>query len=217
MTKDLSCPICETQVGQHPLFHQDKKRPYHRCPTCSLVFVPSAFHLSNEDEKAEYDKHENAIEDLGYIQFLSRLYEPLLKRVNPQSCGLDFGCGPGPALAHKLEQLGHKMALYDLYYYPDTQVLEQQYDFVTCTEVVEHLAKPLEQFETLLACLKPGGTLGLMTKLVISQERFANWHYKNDPTHISFFSRETFEYLAQRYGLAIDFVGADVILITKAL
>lgn len=215
MTQHLSCPICETQIGPDELFFQDKKRPYHRCPTCALVFVPNTYHLSQEAEKAEYDKHENTIDDEGYVRFLSRLYEPLIERIDKGACGLDFGCGPGPALAHKLEQLGHQMALYDLYYYPDEAVLGRQYDFITCTEVVEHLAQPLTQIELLLGCLKTGGTLALMTKLVINQERFANWHYKNDPTHISFFSQATFEYLAQRYSLELEFIGADVIFITK--
>ncbi len=54
-----------------------------------------------------------------------------------------------------------------------------------------------------------------MTKLVIDADAFKSWHYKNDPTHVSFFSRETFRFLAERDGLDVDFVGNDVILLRK--
>ena len=214
MSEALNCPLCGESNA--PLFFQDKRRPYHRCNRCFLVFVPKPYHLTVEQEKAEYDKHENQLEEPGYLKFLSRMYEPVHAAVPASSSGLDFGCGPAPALANKLTQLGHSMATYDIYYQPDTRVLEQSYDFITCTEVIEHLASPLVQFEQMLNLLKPQGLLGIMTKLVINQERFTSWHYKNDPTHISFFSRETFEYLAKRYGLNCEFVGADVILFTKA-
>ena len=214
MSEALNCPLCGESNA--PLFFQDKRRPYHRCNRCFLVFVPKPYHLTVEQEKAEYDKHENQLEEPGYLKFLSRMYEPVHAAVPASSSGLDFGCGPAPALANKLKQLGHSMATYDIYYQPDTRVLEQSYDFITCTEVIEHLASPLVQFEQMLNLLKPQGLLGIMTKLVINQERFTSWHYKNDPTHISFFSRETFEYLAKRYGLNCEFVGADVILFTKA-
>lgn len=54
-----------------------------------------------------------------------------------------------------------------------------------------------------------------MTKLARDVDAFAHWHYKNDPTHVSFFSRETFSFLAERDGLEVEFVGNDVILLRK--
>lgn len=208
----MHCPLCQhSEVAD---YHQDKKRSYLQCTSCSLVFVPEAFHLTKQLEKAEYDKHENDVNDQGYINFLARLINPMLEKVAVKSTGLDMGCGPGPALAQQFERLGHKMSIYDLYYFDDKTVLQQKYDFVTCTEVIEHIAKPKTFIEQLLNLLKPGAPLGLMTKLVINPERFANWHYKNDPTHICFYSRETFNFLALEYRLNVEFVGQDVIIIT---
>lgn len=208
----MNCPLCDH--SQCEFYHRDKKREYLQCQQCDLVFVPPAFHLSSEMEKAEYDKHENDVNDSGYIQFLSRMLLPVLARIDKHSHGLDLGCGPAPALAAQFEQQGHKMSLYDLYYYPDPLVLEQQYDFVTCTEVIEHIAQPKYFIAMLLDLLKPGAVLGLMTKLVISQERFAIWHYKNDPTHICFYSKNTFAFIAAQYDLALEFIGQDVILLS---
>ena len=94
-------------------------------------------------------------------------------------------------------------------------MLSSLYDFVTCTEVIEHLAKPDEIWAQLVSLLKPSGVLVVMTKLVINQERFKNWHYKNDITHINFFSPETFGYLAKQNGLSLTFHGEDVMLFKK--
>ncbi len=100
MAGDMQCPLCSA-AGATP-FHADRRRRYLRCNACFLVFVPPAFFLSRQAERAEYDLHRNAIDDPGYRAFLSRLAQPLLARLPPASRGLDFGCGPGPALAHML-------------------------------------------------------------------------------------------------------------------
>ena len=207
------CPLCGGEKVVE--YHQDQRRAYLQCSVCQLVFVPARFQLSRDQEKAEYDLHENDPQDLGYRHFLNRLAEPLLERLEPQSQGLDFGCGPGPCLSLMLEEQGHTVALYDLYYANHPELLESQYDFITATEVVEHLAKPLFELDRLWGMLKPGGQLAIMTKLVASPEKFANWHYKSDPTHISFFSVATFAYLGQQWGSAPQFIGADVIIFQR--
>ncbi len=181
-----SCPLCQHSKADD--FHQDKRRRYYRCQQCHLVYVDESDRLDAENEKAHYDLHENNLDDEGYRTFLSRFAEPLLSRVGetPQQ-GLDFGCGPGPLLAHMMREVGHHVELYDIYYAPDKSVLNKQYDFVSCTEAVEHFYQPQNELELLLSLVKPGGWLGIMTKLARDESAFATWHYKNDLTHVSFF------------------------------
>ncbi|NHH99188.1 MULTISPECIES: class I SAM-dependent methyltransferase [Oceanimonas] len=206
------CPLCDSP--DHALFHQDHRR-YHKCARCRLIFVEPGQRLSHDAEKAEYDLHQNDTQDAGYRRFLSRLATPLMARLAPGSEGLDFGCGPGPALAAMLNEAGFAVTTYDPYYANHAQRLQRQYDFVTCTEAIEHFYSPGNEWRRLLAMLRPGGWLGLMTKLARDQAAFATWHYKQDPTHVCFFSRDTFAWLAQRDGLGIEFIGADVILLHK--
>lgn len=212
MHRDLHCPLCGAGSGP---FHQDHKRRYLRCERCFLVFVPPEFHLPAEAEKAEYDLHENRIDDPRYRAFLGRLATPLLALLTPGSRGLEFGCGPGPALAAMLREAGHQLALYDPFYYPDVCVLQPGYDFITATEVVEHLHQPGVELERLWGLLAPGGLLGVMTKLVTDPEAFAGWHYKNDVTHVCFFSRETWTWWGRGRGAEPGFEAADVILLRK--
>nr|WP_086938361.1 class I SAM-dependent methyltransferase [Thaumasiovibrio occultus] len=209
-----SCPLCECDQTTH--YHQDKRRDYFQCQQCQLIFADPTKHLAPDLEKQVYDQHENNSADEGYRRFLSRLADPLLLHLAPASLhGLDFGCGPGPTLSVMLEEAGHNMAIYDPYFAPNVQALEAKYDFITCTEAIEHFYTPHKEWALLMGMVKPGGWLGFMTKLALDKDAFARWHYKNDPTHVSFFSRETFSFLAQRDGLDVEFHGSDVILLRK--
>lgn len=213
MGEPLRCPLCACAAPE--AFHEDRRRPYLRCTRCALVFVPPAHYLDRVRERAEYDLHQNAVDDPGYRRFLGRLYQPLVARLAPGSRGLDFGCGPGPALATMLREAGFAVSLYDVFYHPEEAALAGSYDFICATEVVEHLHRPGPELDRLWGLLRPGGVLGVMTKLVRDREAFANWHYKNDPTHVCFFSQATWRWWASRHGAGLVFEGADVILLDR--
>jgi len=209
---DQICPLC--RISEGTAFYQDS-RTYFRCPKCQLVFVLSDQFLSPQDEKSQYDFHENSADDPGYRRFLGRLFTPLSQQLHPNSHGLDFGSGPGPTLSVMFEEAGHSMAIYDPFYSPDTQPLQQQYDFITATEVVEHLHHPRQELDRLWSCLLPNGSLGIMTKRVIDQEAFSRWHYKNDPTHVCFYAIETFEWLAAHWNATLTVPEKDVVIFIK--
>jgi len=192
-------------------FSQDKSRPYVRCPQCFLVSVPAAFHLDQIAEKAHYDCHNNDVADVGYQQFLSRTLTPLIARIKPDATGLDFGCGEGAVLSQMAAAQGIKVVNYDLFYHPDTQVLSQQYDFVCLTEVIEHIANAQALMTQLSTLLLPGGILAVMTKQVPSLDKFNYWYYKIDPTHINFYSIETFQWLALQQGWQLEIIDSDVV------
>lgn len=209
-----TCPLCQNIHTR--AFYRSERRDYFRCQNCALIFVSRSDLLSSKDEKARYDLHENDPADPGYRSFLRQLIRPLTQKLEgPPLNGLDFGSGPGPALAMMLEAQGYKMTLYDPYYAPRPQALSKTYDFVTCTEAIEHFYNPGQDWELLLSLVKPGGWLGIMTKLMDDLESFPNMHYIKDATHVSFFSRQTFRYLAKCDGLSVEFIGDNVILLQK--
>lgn len=214
MAGETHCPLCAGS-GISP-YHRDRRRPYLHCADCALVFVPPTFYLDRAAERAEYELHQNAVDDPGYRTFLSRLAAPLSQRLQPAATGLDFGCGPGPALAHMLREGGFEVALYDSFFQPDEAVLCRQYDFICATEVVEHLHCPGRELARLWTLLGPGGWLGVMTKLVHNPAAFASWHYKNDPTHVCFFSADTWRWWSAQRGASLELIGADVILLGKS-
>ncbi len=211
--KNQICPLCEEDGAN--IFFQYRRRDFFLCSACNLVFVSSLQFLSSETEKAEYDLHQNSPNDKGYRRFLSRIFIPMQEKLTPGSCGLDFGAGPGPTLSVMFEEAGHTMEIYDHFYSNDSSVLEKQYDFITATEVVEHLHNPGKELDRLWACIKPGGCMGVMTKLTIDRDAFAKWHYKSDLTHVCFFSRLTLKWLAAKWQAELTFVDKDAAIFFK--
>jgi hypothetical protein len=209
----MICPLCKKEEAG--FFSLDLRRNYWRCAVCGLVFVPSSQFLSAEKEKQRYDLHQNSFDDAGYRRFLSRLFVPMQKRLAPGCRGLDFGSGPAPALSRMFEEAGHRMTLFDCYYEPDSTVLDVPYDFITAAEVVEHLRDPERELQRLWTCLRDGGTLGIMTQFAVSQDAFSQWHYKNDLTHVCFFSQATFAWLADKWNADVKFPDNGVALFHK--
>lgn len=209
----IRCPLCSSSCIEP--FSEDQKRKYLCCAVCLLVFVPVEFHLTNEQEKAVYDMHQNDSSDPGYRRFLSRLFDPMSDQLRGSERGLDFGCGPTPTLAEMFEGLGCCVSLYDKYYFPRDESLKGRYEFITASEVVEHLASPEIVLDQLWAVLETEGYLGIMTKRWLTKRRFNQWHYKNDATHIGFFHQQSFEWLAKKWGADLNIIGPDVVIFKK--
>lgn len=209
----MRCPVCETD-GCRP-FQTVGERDYWRCPTCVCTFLQPDQRPGAEAEQAEYRLHQNTPDQPGYRRFLERVTTPLLQRLNGPSDGLDFGCGPGPVLADLLREAGHSVALYDPIFEPDASVLAKTYQFVTCTEVAEHFYQPAAEFRRLNGLLAPGGWLALTTGFQTDDARFANWHYRRDPTHVVFYREATLHWLARRHGWQCEVPCAHVALMRK--
>jgi SAM-dependent methyltransferase len=183
--------------------------------TCEARFLDPCQHPSRQGEYRHYLHHVNNVDDPGYRRFLSKLAEPLLARLPAVSLGLDYGCGPGPALAAMLREAGHGMVLYDPFFFPGSAALERSYDFVTCTEAAEHFHRPADEFDRLASLVRPGGWLAIMTCFQTDDARFENWHYRKDPTHVVFYREKTLSHLAASRSWSCDVPVKDVALMQK--
>ncbi|HUS95773.1 MAG TPA: class I SAM-dependent methyltransferase [Hyphomicrobiaceae bacterium] len=210
----VACPVCRQPEALY--FMAVDGLEYWRCQQCEARFLDPRYLPDAAMEHAHYLHHENDPGDLDYRRFLSRLSEPLLARLGagPLS-GLDYGCGPGPALAGMLGEAGHKMAVYDPFFAPDEGPLSETYDFITCTEAAEHFHTPAAEFDRFDAMLCPGGWLGVMTCFQTDDDRFARWHYRADPTHVVFYRAETFRFIASARGWACEVPAKDIVLMRK--
>lgn len=208
-----TCTVCRA-TGAQP-FRSVDGRGYWRCETCAARFLDPRQLPSRDAEYAHYLHHENHPDDPGYRRFLSKLAVPLLARLPSALRGLDYGCGPGPALAAMLGEAGHEVALYDPFFQPDPKPLEETYDFVTCTETAEHFHRPAEEFARLMSLVRPGGWLAIMTSFQTDDARFQDWHYRRDPTHVVFYREETLRHLAAARGWHCEVPVKDVALMQR--
>jgi 2-polyprenyl-3-methyl-5-hydroxy-6-metoxy-1,4-benzoquinol methylase len=115
-----------------------------------------------------------------------------------------------------LREAGFEMRAYDPIYRDDPSALDGPYDFITCTEVAEHLHRPRDELERLRSLLRPGGLLVIQTRLAVGDEAFADWPYRRDPTHVAFYARRSFEWLARLWNARLEIHGHDVVSLETA-
>lgn len=207
------CRVCLQRKAF--LFYSEPGRDYWRCNSCLATFLDSSQLPEAGQEYQRYCEHDNDPQDPKYRKFLSKLANPLLQRLRPGSRGLDYGCGPGPALAWILREAGHWVRLYDPFFYPQKALLQQGYEFVLCSEVVEHFHDPHQEFQLLKSLLLSGGWLGIMTSFQTRDKDFACWRYRQDPTHVVFYKEETLRLLARLLGLKCEVPRKNVVLMQR--
>jgi SAM-dependent methyltransferase len=187
----LPCPLCRT--ARTRAYASTHHRDFFECEECRLVFVAPAQRLDAAAERARYETHRNDPGDDGYRAFLDRLCAPLVARLPTGAEGLDYGSGPGPTLSIMLAGHGHPTAHYDPFFAPAADVLRRTYDFVACSETLEHLYDPAAELARIDALLRPGGWFGVMTSVWTDDRPFGEWWYARDPTHVCFYRDATMQ------------------------
>lgn len=198
------CIICGSQTIE--IYHEIMKINYYYCEFCQFISKDLNINLTKENERSRYDFHQNSINDPKYVEYFHYfIYKIILNYCKPGMKGLDFGSGSEPVLATILERnCGFKMDIYDLYYSPLKIYIGNRYDFITSTEVFEHLRNPLDYFKLMKRHLKEDGVLALTTNFhQNSDQHFKNWHYMRDHSHVSFYSPRTFEVIAHIIGFEL--------------
>jgi len=212
------CRICDDQSFT---FFSDC-RPYYLCKTCSFIFTDSS--LSTEETKEHYQSQ--YVNNFDWSNFAKSLLESLSFSITPRTI-LDFGSGSGK-LADEFRTMGFEVHNYEpmLHGVFQTENYLNSYDLVILNEVIEHIVDVLSVFDCVCSLTRPGGLLyvgTLLTDAMINepdkfQELFSSWWYKDDQTHVSFFSQLTFEYICSIkniYRLQMLSAGANGVILQK--
>ena len=211
----MICIVCKNQ--KPAVFKNIKQKRYWKCSYCEAIFLDKEFYLSSNDEYKHYLTHNNDVNDPRYKKFLSNLMLPLIERIKLNSIGLDYGCGPGPALSLMLREKGYKMFNYDPFFHPEKRNLLKKYDFICCTETAEHFHNPFGEFTRFNELLNNNGTIGIMTNFHSEQDIFENWYYIKDPTHVVFYNKKTFQIIAKIFDWDCEFLGNNLVIFKKKL
>ncbi len=195
------CILCRSkQLGSFTIEGGSGIKTYFDCSECRLRFLDPALHLALEQEKNRYLVHRNNKLDVHYQEFVTPLFNVISNLfTEPVHC-LDFGSGPSSALSHLLERDGFEVSQYDPIFSDNKAVLDETYDVVVATEVVEHFYRPHQEFLLLRQLLNAGGCLGLMTQILNDSIDFKNWYYRRDDTHVAFYRKETFDWITTHFG-----------------
>lgn len=195
----VQCPLCS---GAAELFFKMPGKIYYQCGQCLGIFLDQACYICREAEKRRYQEHNNDINDSRYQKFVEPVVLKVQERFGPEHIGLDYGAGTGPVAAKLLRDKGYSVELYDPYFWNNPKVFQKKYDFIICCEVIEHFNAPAKEFKRLRPLLNPGGALFCMTDLYSDTVNFREWYYKNDPTHVFFYHRDTLIWIKLKIGFS---------------
>lgn len=193
----MICKLCG--YSDCMLYLSDKKRNFHHCPNCRLVFVPQENWIRFDDERRRYELHTNTQEHEGYLQFLGKIAHVIDQKFNTNDLILDFGSGKSAVLSEILQKKhGFKCDSYDPLFNLPLKSNELKYDVIILCEVIEHLRQINNEIELIRKHLSENGAVIISTKFYPEKEYFRCWWYKEDPTHINFFRLETLSYIANK-------------------
>jgi SAM-dependent methyltransferase len=170
--------------------------------------------LNKDKELERYLKHQNNYEDQRYKDFLIEIAKPCFEYVNKKSRCLDYGSGQEQNMERLFSSYGFKMESYDPYFYP--MQLIKKYDLIVCNEVCEHFYNPAFDIKNIRSVLASQGVLAVGTNLRDESITLNSWHYLSDQTHVSIYSKKTFEYIASTYGFEILKVLNSRVVVLKA-
>ncbi|UZO80466.1 class I SAM-dependent methyltransferase [Aquimarina sp. ERC-38] len=155
--------------------------------------------MSAQQEKERYLLHNNNPKDSGYRKFLQPIVDHVTTHYMATANGLDFGSGPIPAMEILLREKKYKITSYDPYFTATSLSQTTTYDFIIVCEVMEHFKNPAKEFSLLYSLLQTGGELICKTSLFNINTDFKNWWYKNDPTHVFFYTETTLQVILNQY------------------
>lgn len=206
------CPLCSTPADT---FFKDSKHHFLICPKCQGIFRDPNQFLSPRNEKERYLHHRNDMEDTGYYQFVLPIINQVKLHMTQGTKGLDFGCGHTPVLSNYLIKEGYDMFVFDPIFFKDDSLMNDQYDFIVCCEVIEHFYHPSQEFQNLFQTLRAKGKLICKTHLFEEGIDFDTWYYKNDPSHVFIYQAETMLWIKNNYLLKDVKINKRVITFTK--
>lgn len=205
----MECTLCHCALD-------DRADAYfYICKNCGAYVKDNKYYLTASQEKERYEQHQNDVHDARYQQFTSPITEAVFAHQNPEQLGLDYGCGSGPVISYQLSSKDYQVVLYDPYFHPNPDYLQNRYDYILSCEVFEHFYQPDKEIRKLISLLKPGGRLYIMTHLYSDQYDFERWYYRNDPTHVFIYTEKTIHFIADKYQLAIDVLSERFIILSK--
>lgn len=193
-----SCRLCGSEAQ---FFYEDTQK-YFRCPKCKSVFVAKADLPNQESEIERYELHTTEIDE-GYKKFVSPITKSIVNDFSKDAKGLDFGCGRSRVIATVLNEKHYKIENYDPFFANNPELLKAKYNYISSCEVIEHFYEPHKEFSLLRSLLTQDAKLYLMTDIYDDSIDFASWYYKNDPTHVFFYTKESLEWIAKEFGINI--------------
>ena len=131
---------------------------------------------------------------LGYLTYA-------LNKAKYNTTGIDIS---QTAVEQALDTFGNYSICADVFDYASDN--SSTYDIIILTEVIEHVAKPIEFLEAIYKLLKPQGHVIVTTPNKSFYSNKLIWVSDLPPVHWWWFSEDSMKYIAKRTGMSINFI-----------
>jgi SAM-dependent methyltransferase len=200
-----------SKLTGHPIPDGDSDCRYYECTICHFLFCEIHDDIDHEElyDETYWDTQDpdwggRVNQTLRLVLMANNLLgmEPWKLKV------LDFGCGMGTFVEAARDQLQLQSWGTDIikpkfgleWFLPDPP--KSEFDIVVSCEVIEHLPRPFEILSQAVASLRPGGVFAFQTAQYDPAACGRDWWYLGPANgHISLYSREAFDVLAERLGV----------------
>ena len=198
------CRLCTNQETEQ--WADNKGKTYHYCCKCGIIQLDPTHFLSHAEEQERYLRHNNTPKNSGYITYLNNFIESaVIPSVKHGGEILDFGSGPVPVLSDLLTARGFPTVSFDPFFTANIDWTNKSFDSIVAVEVFEHLHHPEKEIPRIRKSLKTGGYLIIRTLLHDEDHTsFMNWWYREDRTHVTFYSGKTIEYICSRWDFVLE-------------
>ncbi len=200
-----------SKLAGQPIPASEDDCPYFECESCFFLFceIHDKIDHSSLYDESYWDKQDP--DWGGRVNQTLRLVLMANKILNSNPWELkilDFGCGMGTFVESaraqlQLEAWGTDIIKpkFGLEWYI-AQPPMAQFDVVVSCEVIEHLPRPFEIISQIKTYLRPGGVFSYQTAQYDPAVCGRDWWYLGPANgHISLYSREAFDVLAERLGV----------------
>lgn len=196
------CYVCGTNTGN---YHRQLNERYSiiKCTNCGLEYTNPT--PTEEELRLFYSDYEDIRANPRIIELNAKEHLKTLSKygLTNTSKMLDFGTGSGTFV----EVAGECCFGVDLKHSSHPRIKEHiedfndvtSWDFITLWGVIEHLPNPIAIMQKLASQLRRGGVIALTT---VDAESVIPYYYK-PPEHLSYWTRTSFEILANICGLEI--------------
>jgi 2-polyprenyl-3-methyl-5-hydroxy-6-metoxy-1,4-benzoquinol methylase len=161
--------------------------------------------------------HDNSESNSGYVRFLNAVAETAISYTPENGSILDFGCGKNAVLAGILSKKGVRCDSYDPLFNYSIDFSDKHYDTIILCEVIEHIRNLHEDLSLIQKLTKQDSKVIIRTQRYPSLESFPQWWYRQDSTHLNFFSDKALEYIAALMNrVCVETLYKDIVVLTPA-